>query len=129
MVRAAFLGPARKNDRGYDYHCPWRKWNCSKENFMVRCRSLIALLLGVSGLHAADWPQWLGPTRDGVSPGKIEPWKEAPKVLWRQPVGEGHSSPVVSGGKVFVHAKVKDKDEEEVTAFDAKTGDSLWKKN
>ncbi|HEV3203407.1 MAG TPA: PQQ-binding-like beta-propeller repeat protein, partial [Gemmataceae bacterium] len=64
-----------------------------------------------------------------VSPEKIEPWKEAPKVLWRQPVGEGHSSPVVSGGKVFVHAKVKDKDEEEVAAFDAKTGESLWKKN
>jgi len=75
---------------------------------------------------AADWPQWLGPTRDGVATDKVAPWKEAPKVLWRQPVGEGHSSPVVADGKVFVHAKVKDNEQEELLAFDAKTGKPLW---
>src|SRR5262249_49947940 len=76
---------------------------------------------------AADWPQWLGPTRDAVSPEKVAPWKTAPKVVWKQAVGEGHSSPVVAGGRVFIHAKVKDKDEEEVVALDAKSGDVLWR--
>lgn len=76
---------------------------------------------------AADWPQWLGPHRDGTSAEKVAPWKEAPRVLWRQPVGEGHSGPVVAGGKVFLHAKVKDKNEEELLAWDAATGKQLWR--
>ena len=90
-------------------------------------RSLALLFLCTTVSAAADWPQWLGPTRDGVSPEKVAPWKEAPKVLWRQPVGEGHSSPVVADGKVFVHGKVKGKDQEDVQAFDAKSGKPLWK--
>ena len=34
----------------------------------------------------------------------------------------------MAGGLVFIHAKVKDKDAESVTAFDAKTGDIKWEK-
>jgi outer membrane protein assembly factor BamB len=75
---------------------------------------------------AGDWPQWLGPNRDNSSPEKIEPWKNAPKVLWRQPVGEGNSSPVVADGRVFIHAKIAGMDEEELSAFDAATGKKLW---
>src|SRR5262245_32695859 len=89
-------------------------------------RTLLALSLGTTLAAAADWPQWLGPHRDGASSEKVAPWKEAPKVLWRQPVGEGHSSPVVAGGRVFLHVKVKDRDAEELLAFDAKTGKPLW---
>ncbi len=76
---------------------------------------------------ADDWPQWLGPTRDNVSPATIAPWKDAPATLWRHPVGEGHSSPVVAGGRVYLHAKVKDRDEEEVIAWDAASGRELWR--
>jgi outer membrane protein assembly factor BamB len=91
-------------------------------------RSLLLLLLIGSGLAAAgDWPQWLGPTRNGVTPEKIAPWKEPPKLLWRMPVGEGHSSPVVVGSRVFLHTRVKDKDEEEITAFETKSGKELWR--
>ena len=75
---------------------------------------------------AGDWPQWLGPDRDCSSPESIAPWKSNPKVLWRQPVGEGHSSPIVAAGKVFLLTKVKDKDEEEVQAFDAADGKPSW---
>jgi outer membrane protein assembly factor BamB len=88
--------------------------------------STVALVLCAAFVPAADWPQWLGPHRDGVSPEKVAPWNEAPKVLWRQPVGEGHSSPVVAAGRVVLHTKVKDKDEEAVTAFDALTGQIQW---
>jgi outer membrane protein assembly factor BamB len=90
-------------------------------------RSLLLLVLCCPLAGAADWPQWLGPNRDGSSKETVAPWKEAPKVLWHQPVGEGNSSPVVAGGKVFLHAKVKEKDEEEVLALDAKTGQQLWR--
>jgi outer membrane protein assembly factor BamB len=95
---------------------------------MTRTCSLFVLLAAVALAPAADWPQWLGPTRDGASPEKVAPWKEAPKVVWRQPVGEGNGSPVVAGGRVYLHSKVKDKDEEEVLALGAADGKEVWRK-
>lgn len=94
---------------------------------MFRLLFLGVLFLFGALAAAADWPQWLGPQRDGSSTEKITPWKNAPQVLWRKKIGEGHSSPVVAGGKVFVHAKVKDKDREEVVAFAVKDGEELWR--
>jgi outer membrane protein assembly factor BamB len=85
-----------------------------------------ALLLSVLPVWAADWPQWLGPNRDDSSSEKIVPWTAPPKVLWRQPVGEGNSSPVVAAGRVFIHAKIAGKNEEELVAFSAKNGERLW---
>src|SRR5262249_25013782 len=41
---------------------------------------------------------------------------------------EGHSGPVVAGDRVFLHARVKDKDLEQVRAFDAATGKPIWEK-
>src|SRR5262245_6950055 len=75
---------------------------------------------------ADDWPQWLGPNRDGSVPTKLAPWAGDLKVPWHVPVGEGNSSPVVAGGLVYLHTKVKDKDTERVQAFDAKTGQVKW---
>jgi outer membrane protein assembly factor BamB len=86
---------------------------------------LLLALLAVPSL-AADWPQWLGPHRDGTSTETIKPWKGNLKVVWKKAVGPGHSSPVIAGGKVFLHTRVKDKDEEAVTAYDATTGKQLW---
>lgn len=75
---------------------------------------------------ADDWPQWLGPNRDGTTPAAVAPWKGDLTAAWRVPVGEGHSSPVVAGGLVFLHTKVKDQDAEKVQAFDLKTGKPKW---
>src|SRR5437867_13361054 len=86
---------------------------------------LVALTFAATA-RAADWPQWLGPHRDGSSQETVAPWKETPTILWKQPVGEGHSSPVVADGKVYVFSKVKDKNEELLEAIDAKTGERLW---
>src|SRR6516162_3643090 len=91
-------------------------------------RALLVVFVSVSAAAAEDWPQWLGPRRDCSSREKVPVWKEPLHVLWRAPVGEGHSSPVVADGRVFLHAKVKERDEEQVTAFDADTGRELWKK-
>src|SRR5437879_380947 len=75
---------------------------------------------------AADWPQWLGPNRDGASTEKVAPWKEPPPRLWSVRVGEGHSSPIVAGGKVYLHTKVDGKNDEALTAYDAGTGKIIW---
>jgi outer membrane protein assembly factor BamB len=65
----------------------------------------ITLSLALS-LEADDWPQWLGPQRDGV-------WRESgivetlpPDGLrfhWRTPIGTGYSGPAVADGRVYVH--------------------------
>ena len=51
---------------------------------------------------AQDWPQWRGPNRDGIAVSFSEPkaWPEKLKLKWKVNVGEGHSSPVVAGGKI-----------------------------
>lgn len=93
---------------------------------MNRICALAVLLLVSSVARADDWPQWLGAKRDGSTPEKIAPWKEPLTVLWKQPVGEGNSSPVVVDGKVYLHTRVKGKLVEQLSAFDAGTGKPLW---
>lgn len=75
---------------------------------------------------AQDWPQWRGPSRDGVVPAALAPaaWPEGLQPVWRVEVGEGHSSPVVAGGRAFVHGR-RDPDEA-VVAVDLATGKLLW---
>src|SRR5216683_1986358 len=98
----------------------------------MRCiPSLLVVLLAPTCGSAADWPQWLGPTRDGVSSEKIAPWKAAPEAVWQIKVGEGHSSPVVAEGKAFLHFRRTNANnakafEEVAAAYDAKTGHALW---
>jgi outer membrane protein assembly factor BamB len=93
----------------------------------MKRRFLFLLWMSTCVLLAADWPQWRGPNRDGVSSEKIQPWKGELKVLWRQAVGEGHSSPIVAGGRVFLHVKAADAEREEVIVFDAATGQPAWR--
>lgn len=78
---------------------------------------------------AEDWPGWLGPRRDGSSIEKVPAWKEPIKILWKKPVGEAHSSPIVAGGKVYVHVKGPGKAVERIASFDAVTGEPDWTKD
>ncbi len=86
---------------------------------------LLAFLLAT--VAADDWPQWLGPTRDNATPQKVAPWKDNLKTEWKTPAGEGHSSPIVAGGRIYLHDRVRDKSEEQVTAWDAASGKELWR--
>ena len=67
---------------------------------------VVVLALGVSGgVRGDDWPQWLGPQRDGVwrETGILDKFPaEGPKVRWRATVGAGYSGPAVAGGRVYV---------------------------
>lgn len=63
------------------------------------------LLLVVSSAFAADWPQFRGPTADGVTTDKGLPltWSEKENLVWRTELpGPGSSSPIISGDKVFL---------------------------
>jgi outer membrane protein assembly factor BamB len=56
------------------------------------------------------WPQWRGPRRDGISneKGLLSNWPDAgPRLLWKaEGIGRGWSSPIVTGGKVFITGNV-----------------------
>src|SRR3954468_1958391 len=92
-------------------------------------RTLFTLLLTASLSQAADWPQFLGPNRDSSSPSKIAPWKGELKPVWKKPLGEAHSSPVVANGVVYAFFKPKGKEADALAAFDAATGELKWEKN
>jgi outer membrane protein assembly factor BamB len=96
-----------------------------------RFPAAFALTLALTpALEAADWPQFLGPNRDNSSPEKIAPWTGTKlKVLWKQPVGESHSSPVVAKGLVYAFYQPKGKDADALAAFDAKTGEKKWEQS
>lgn len=87
---------------------------------------VLGSVLLASPAAAEDWPQWLGPRRDGSSQEPVPVWRQPPAVLWRQPVGEGHSSPVVAGGRVYLFTQTPGKEEEVLTAYEARQGTLLW---
>lgn len=99
---------------------------------MTRLRLGAALVLTLAlalTLSAADWPQFLGPTRDGACPDTVAPWTGELKPAWTAPVGDAHSSPVVAGGVVYAFYQPKGKDADALAAFDAGTGQRLWEKS
>jgi outer membrane protein assembly factor BamB len=92
-------------------------------------RTLLALLLFAPFAAAEDWPQFLGPRRDSSSPAKVAPWKGDLKTVWKKPIGEAHSSPVVANGVVYAFFKPKGKEADALAAFDAATGELKWEKS
>ncbi|MFO0825228.1 MAG: PQQ-binding-like beta-propeller repeat protein [Gemmataceae bacterium] len=114
---------------------------------MIRTATvLFGFALSLSSAAGSDWPQWMGPNRDGVWPetGILQAFpKEGPKVLWRTPISSGYSGPAVASGKVFVADRVLSKgamnpadpfdtktrvnSTERVLCLDAKTGLEQWK--
>ena len=93
---------------------------------------IVVGLLTAGGLTVAsaslDWPQYLGPSRNGVysGPPLAATWPAGgPKKVWQKSVGEGFAGPVVAGDRVILFHRVMN--QEVVEALDAKTGDSRWR--
>jgi outer membrane protein assembly factor BamB len=78
-------------------------------------------------LSAADWPQFLGPARNGIytGPPLAESWPAGgPRVAWRKQIGQGFAGPAVAGTRVILFHRVGK--EEVVDALDARTGALQW---
>ncbi len=79
-------------------------------------------------LIAADWPQHLGPNRDGHSPetGLLRTWpKEGPALIWKKDVGRGWAGPAVAGERLILFHRVDN--DEVVECLQASTGKPMWK--
>jgi hypothetical protein len=87
-------------------------------------------MLEFSGnLSLAVWPQWRGPSRDGlIATGT--PWPDridaaTLKPSWRVVLGPSYSGPIVAADRVFV-TETENATNEVVRALDRRTGAKLW---
>src|SRR5262245_51963566 len=90
-------------------------------------RLVLSSMLLAMVSHANDWPQFLGPTRNGVcaETNLAETWpKEGPPRVWQKKVGQGFSGPAAASGKLVLFHRLADR--ETIQCFDAKTGNQIW---
>ena len=96
---------------------------------MSRFRATLSLVLLATGLVLAqDWPQFLGPDRDGHYAGSVLDidWDgDGPPEVWRRSVGSGFAGPVVVEGQLILFHRIDDR--EVVEAIDASTGETVWR--
>lgn len=97
-------------------------------------RRWVTMLVASVGLlplasRAADWPQWRGPERNGISPetGLLKEWPEGgPKQVWQvKDVGGGYSTPAVVGDRIYLLGN-EGMDDEFVQARSVNDGKKLW---
>lgn len=101
----------------------------------MKCLRVFSCCLCVAALAGAvaaeDWPCWRGPRGDGTSLEEKVPlrWGESEHVLWKTLIpGNGHASPVVWGGRVFVVTALEDKLERCLLALERDSGKILWQR-
>jgi outer membrane protein assembly factor BamB len=73
-----------------------------------------------------DWPGFLGPTGDSVSPEKgiLSPGMDGLRVVWEKKTGTGYGMPAISRGRLFLFDRVRDR--ARLTACKSETGEELW---
>src|SRR5437870_977213 len=98
----------------------------------MTCRFVLAtlacsLVLASVG-RTADWPQFRGPKRDGLSgeTGLLKSWpKEGPPLVWKAiGLGGGYSSVSVAGNRIYTLGNKGNTSQ--VVALERKTGKVLW---
>lgn len=78
---------------------------------------------------AENWPGFRGPSRQGISNEKNLPtqWSETSNIAWKTVItGEGWSSPIVFGDRVFVSTAIEEGESYHLLCLDRKTGAILW---
>jgi outer membrane protein assembly factor BamB len=98
-------------------------------------RGLVSLFLLVPGTlllgQDTHWPQFRGPNASGVTasdaPLPVE-FGPARRVLWKQALPPGHSSPVIWGDRIFLTAFDKESSKLEVLCLARKNGSILWRR-
>jgi outer membrane protein assembly factor BamB len=91
--------------------------------------ALVVLCFSEAAAQAnADWPQWRGPNRDGISKetGLLKQWPASgPPLVWKATgAGGGYSSMSIAGGRLFTMGVRSGR--EYVVAFDIANGKEVW---
>ena len=88
--------------------------------------ALTSAAFSVPSSDGADWPQWRGPARTGVS--EEASWSAVgkPEALWTRQLGLGHSSFAVANGRVFTLGYDEGQSLDTVYCLDATSGEVVW---
>src|SRR5262245_10877510 len=82
------------------------------------------------GAKAGHWPQWRGAGRDDISSDKglMQKWPaDGPAIVWTaKALGDGYSSVVIEGGRVYTTGDRKDG--EYLICIDDANGNEIWSK-
>lgn len=102
-----------------------------KSKYWLLAAMPLFFVCGTGG--AADWPQWRGPQRDGISSetGLSDQWPDAgPRLVWQaNDVGWGYSTPSVVGDRLYLISNVRNGDtigDESVRACSTADGSLIW---
>lgn len=95
--------------------------NCSNWCLVIVSFSLL--------VRAGEWPQWRGPQRDGTVSNSTAPatWPERLSLRWKVTVGEGHSSPILAGGRIYIFTRQQGK--EVASSIDPENGKVVWQES
>jgi len=97
-------------------------------NELVKKAPCVLLVLGFAAVAGgADWPQFRGADRSGVSPevGLAQGWPAGgPKVLWTVDVGEGFGGAAIRAAEVYLLDRTERQDV--LRCLDLATGKELW---
>jgi outer membrane protein assembly factor BamB len=90
------------------------------------CTILFVPIALAAAVQSDHWPQFLGPTRDGVYLGPIAAqWpSDGPALVWKREVGAGFSGPAIQDGKLLLFHRVEDR--ATVECLESSTGRLLW---
>ncbi len=94
----------------------------------IRSCWLLVLCIPASSLLAGDWPQVLGPNRNGIAEEEniATSWPASgPKTLWQKSVGRGFAGVAVAEGKAIVFHRIGN--EEVAECLESQTGKLEWK--
>lgn len=94
----------------------------------MRFSILLAVVLACTVVQAGDWPQFRGPTGDGLSDavGLPETWSETEHIRWKTPIpGTGWSSPVILDGQVWMTTSLDKGKSLRAVCVDQQSGDVL----
>jgi outer membrane protein assembly factor BamB len=97
---------------------------------IARAVAIALCVVGRAVVHAGDWPQILGPGRNGVAADEklVDSLpKKGPPIVWEHAVGEGYAGVAVADGMAVVFHRAGD--EEVVEGLDALTGKPVWKQS
>ena len=86
-------------------------------------------MIADEGEGAKHWPRWRGPSGQGLASGGGYPdaWSATQNVLWKAPVpGEGNSSPIVWGDRIFVTTAYDRGRRLSVVAYRRTDGSKVW---
>lgn len=101
--------------------------NRSSQSLAILLLTLV--LCSSRPLHAGNWPQFRGPTGQGLSSESALPlqWSPTNNIQWKSEIpGESWSSPIVWGNRVFVTTATENGESCRVLALELKTGRIVW---